>query len=65
MIHIGDARWCNCRLLPAPPCLASAAGTLEDFDEAGAGAGGNKAETAEEAAARVRLEAAKARESVR
>ncbi|PRW33518.1 hypothetical protein C2E21_7678 [Chlorella sorokiniana] len=45
--------------------FTDAAGTLEDFDEAGAGAGGNKAETAEEAAARVKLEAAKARESVR
>lgn len=44
------------------PC---AAGTLEDFDEAGAGAGASKAETAEEAAARAKLEAAKARESVR
>lgn len=43
-----------------------AAGTLEDFDEAGAGAGaGGKKESAEEAAARVKLEAAKARESVR
>jgi len=40
-------------------------GSLEDFDEAGAGSGGNKKETAEEAAARVKLEAAKARESVR
>ncbi|EFN53809.1 hypothetical protein CHLNCDRAFT_136515 [Chlorella variabilis] len=40
-------------------------GSLEDFDESGAGSGGNKKETAEEAAARVKLEAAKARESVR
>ncbi|PSC70113.1 peptidyl-prolyl cis-trans isomerase H isoform A [Micractinium conductrix] len=45
--------------------FTDAAGTLEDFDEAGASAGGNKKETAEEGAAQVRLEAAKARESVR
>lgn len=55
---------------PAPPEHASpqrppADGSLEDFDEAGAGSGGNKKETAEEAAARLKLEAAKARESVR
>lgn len=51
-----------------PPPLSSscrAAGTLEDHDEAGAGAGGNKKESAEDQAARVKLEAAKARESVR
>lgn len=47
----------------ATTCAAD--GSLEDFDESGAGSGGNKKETAEEAAARVKLEAAKARESVR
>lgn len=45
--------------------FTNADGSLEDFDESGAGSGGNKKETAEEAAARVKLEAAKARESVR
>jgi hypothetical protein len=53
--------WQNPCVIPLP----CAAGTLEDFDEAGAAAGASKAETAEEAAARVKLEAAKARESVR
>ncbi|KAL4419765.1 hypothetical protein ABPG75_006863 [Micractinium tetrahymenae] len=45
--------------------FTNADGTLEDFDESGAGSGGNKKETAEEAAARVKLEAAKARASVK
>ena len=60
----------RCTTRPMTTCLSPApvrreAGTLEDFDEAGASAGGNKKETAEEGAAQVRLEAAKARESVR
>lgn len=56
--------------LPAPLvlsmlCTNAADGTLEDFDEAGAGSGGNKKETAEEAAARVKLQAAQARAAVK
>ncbi|KAI3425174.1 hypothetical protein D9Q98_008944 [Chlorella vulgaris] len=45
--------------------FTNADGTLEDFDEAGAASGGNRKESAEEGAARAKLEAAKARESVR
>ena len=51
-------------LLPSgTPPLAD--GSLEDFDESGAGSGGNKKESPEDAAARAKLEAARARESVR
>ena len=49
--------------LAMPPPTAD--GSLEDFDESGAGSEGNKKETPEEAAARAKLEAARARESVR
>lgn len=54
---------------PHPPTRSPthphADGTLEDYDKDGAGAGSSKPETAEEGAARIKLEAAKARESVR
>lgn len=53
------------RLRVARCGFTNADGTLEDYDSLGAGSGGNKTETEQEAAARVKLEAAKARESVR
>ena len=59
--------------IPPPPCGAhthaalaappASAGVLEDFDDGGASA--SRKESAEEAAARMKLEAAKARQSVK